>query len=197
MTVLYPLGNSSYKVPFIIGVVFLLLILTGCSSNPERNAGASKVASVTQIKALFNEAIKSIDAKQYEKGILLFKRVIEKSDGNAVPYINLALVYRDLGSYELAEEYLLEALKISPDNPVAQNEYAQVLRKMGKFPEARQIYEKALLKYPRFSIAHKNLGILCDMYLRDYKCALKHYEIYSGMTPQDKNVKIWISDLKR
>ncbi|MDX8386712.1 MAG: tetratricopeptide repeat protein [Gallionella sp.] len=199
MKFLYLWVNSSYKVLFHAGMVLLLLInFTACSSNPTNSGISSKnTASEAQAKKLFIDAMVAIKAKQYEKGILLFQRVIEKSDGNAIPYINLALVYKKLESYELAENYFLQGLRISPENPVAQHEYAQILRKMGRFPEARQLYEKALVSYPRFAIAHKNLGILCDLYLRDFECALKHYEIYSNMTPLDKAVKIWISDLQR
>jgi len=198
LKVLYPWINFSFKVPFYAGMVLLLLTLTACSSNPaNKGEGKNSKASGKQAKTLFVEAMAAIKAKRYEKGILLYQRVIEKSDGNAVPYINLALVYKEMGNYELAEDYLLKAMRISPDNPIAQNEYAQILRKMGRFPEARKVYEKVLVKYPRFAIAHKNLGILCDMYIRDYECALKHYEAYSKITPDDKSVKIWISDLKR
>jgi len=179
-------------------LLLLVISLTACSGNPPKpiKVRESK-ASGAEVNKLFIEAMAAIKAERYEKGILYLQRVTEKSVDNAIPYINLALVYKKLENYKLAENYFLQGLRISPQNPIAQHEYAQVLRNMGRFPEARQAYEKVLLKHPKFAIAHKNLGILCDLYLRDYECALKHYEIYSDMTPEDKSVKIWISEVKR
>ncbi|NIQ12143.1 MAG: hypothetical protein GWO23_22000, partial [Gammaproteobacteria bacterium] len=41
-----------------------------------------------------------------------------------------------------------------------------------------------------------NLGILCDLYLNDLECALEHYEIYNGALPENKQVELWIVDLR-
>jgi tetratricopeptide (TPR) repeat protein len=139
----------------------------------------------------------SIKSAEYDKAIKLFNKVIAQSPDNPVPYINLALVYEKMQNLALAEENLKLAIKLDPENPVASNEYALLYRKSGRFTEARQIYEKILGKHPDFIMAHKNLGILCDLYMKDYKCALKEYVIYSGLMPDDGNVKVWIADMQK
>ncbi len=45
---------------------------------------------------------------------------------------------------------------------------------------------------------HHNLGVLCDLYLRDLDCALAHYRRYQTLTEEnDRRVALWIADLSR
>jgi tetratricopeptide (TPR) repeat protein len=79
---------------------------------------------------------------------------------------------------------------------IERNEYGLLCRKTGRFAEARAIYEKAIARFPEYYPLHRNLGILCDLYLNDPACAFEHYEIYSNARPEDAQVKLWIEDLR-
>lgn len=149
------------------------------------------------IRADFDAAMERLRAEEYEKGIELLDKVIKRSPNTTAPYINIALAYKKINKSELAEENLKKALRLSPDHPVANNEYGQLCRKAGRFPEARQAYERTLEKYPEFHPARKNLGILCDLYLKDWECALKNYQVYNQAVSDDKTVGIWIADLQK
>jgi tetratricopeptide (TPR) repeat protein len=69
-------------------------------------------------------------------------------------------------------------------------------RKTGRIAEARAIYEKAIARFPGYYPLHKNLGILCDLYLNDPACALEQYGIYSKAMPEDAQVILWIADVR-
>lgn len=186
----------------ILMLLLVLLFLNGCTipvknniQHKQRVANNHLPASVVAL-ADFDEAMSRVKTEEYEKAILLLNKVIKESPNNAVPYINLALVYKKTDKLKQAEESIKLALVAEPENPVANNEYALIYRKTGRFSDARKVYENILDIYPYFNIAHKNLGILCDLYLKDYECALKHYGVYSDAMQEDKTIKIWIADVQ-
>lgn len=144
----------------------------------------------------FNSGVTMLKDKDYEQAIELFQKVIEKSPGVTAPYINIAIAYQGIDKPERAEEYLKTALNVFPDHPAVCNEYGLLYRKTGRFVDAKAIYEKAIAHFPEYYPVHRNLGILCDLYLNDPVCALKHYEVYSKAKPEDKQVKIWIAGLR-
>ena len=144
----------------------------------------------------FERAVAMLKDQDYGQAIDLLEKVIEQSPGVTAPYIDIAIAYQHIGKPEQAEEHLKTALRLVPEHPVASNEYGLLYRKTGRFAEARAIYEKAIARFPDYYPVHRNLGILCDLYLNDPACALEHYEIYSEAKPEDKQVKLWIADLR-
>jgi Tfp pilus assembly protein PilF len=144
----------------------------------------------------FERAIGRMHDEEYGQAVDLLEKVIEKSPRVTAPHINMAIACRRLGKLEQAEEHLKTALDLVPDHPVAGNEYGLLCREAGRFDEARTIYEKVVARFPDYYPVHRNLGILCDLYQNDLACALEHYEIYSRAMPEDKQVKLWIADLR-
>jgi tetratricopeptide (TPR) repeat protein len=144
----------------------------------------------------FDRAVAMLKGQDYGRAIDLLGKVIERSPGVTAPYIDIAIAYQRIGKPERAEEHLRTALTLFPGHPVACNEYGLLHRKNGRFAEARAIYEKAIEGFPAYYPAHRNLGILCDLYLDDTACALRHYEIYEEARPEDQQVKLWIVNVR-
>jgi tetratricopeptide (TPR) repeat protein len=144
----------------------------------------------------FELAVTMLNDQDYSQAIELLEKIIAQSPGVTAPYINAAIGYRAIGKPDLAEGHLKTALEMVPGHPVACNEYGLLYRKSGRFAEARAMYETSLTNFPNYYPVHKNLGILCDLYLNDLACALEHYEIYSQAMPEDRQVNIWITDLR-
>jgi tetratricopeptide (TPR) repeat protein len=144
----------------------------------------------------FRRAVALLDDGRYERAAEVLEKIVAQSPGVTAPYINLAIAYRHLGKPEQAEPHLKAALELVPWHPVACNEAGLLYRQTGRFAEARAIYEKTLDRFPQYYPVHRNLGILCDLYLNDLECALAHYEIYSRARPADEQVQLWIADLR-
>ncbi len=144
----------------------------------------------------FDQAVVLLHEDSYEQAIELLENVVEVSPGVSAPYINLAIAYRKVGKPELAEENLKVALNLISGHPVASNEYGLLLRKTGRFEEAKTIYEQSLMIFPDYLPVRRNLGIMCDLYMNNQQCALTQYEFYSEANPEDKQAKMWVSELR-
>ena len=73
-----------------------------------------------------------------------------------------------------------------------------LLREQGKFDEAEAAYRRALATDPSYALAHYNLGVLLDLYLRRPAEALEHYEAYqASLAEPNETVGRWIIDLRR
>ena len=151
----------------------------------------------TDLAEKFNQAVKFINKKQYDAAIELLVEVTGKTDKHSAPYINLAMAYSETGKIQDAEDTLLKAIKINPAHPVTNNELGLVYRKTGRFAEAQNTYESVIKNYPQFLPVRKNLGILCDLFMNDLVCAIEQYEAYLKVRPNEKEIKIWLTDLKR
>lgn len=190
-------------------LVFVLLIFaTGCATNSgvqstDKSQEIQENINITEnynvddeIRDEFDKAVALMKEGKYDEAIMLLRAVTGKVGKLSGPFINLAIAYSRTDQLDKAEENLLKALKLNKSHPVANNELALIYRRTGRFKEARKIYENILQQYPNFLPARKNFGILCDLYLRDLDCALQQYEAYLEILPDDKNVKIWVADLK-
>lgn len=183
-----------------LAVLCLASLLASCASTPSQDGKVSDYSSVSvsgSVNRDFERSVEYLREENYAAAIELLHSVIEREKRLPAPYINLGIAYYKSGDEKNAEEAFLNALKLDPQHPVATNELAVLYRKQGRFAEAKKIYTEALVKNPQYLPLIKNLGILCDLYLQDLQCALAQFQQYLALEPEDKDVTIWVADLKR
>jgi Flp pilus assembly protein TadD len=166
-----------------------------------QDASGFTISEPTRVSAAlrgdFEAANEALAAGDLDRAIALLEPL---STGPAVPTavsINLGLAYARKGDLAKAETALTNALARSPRHPVAGNELALVLRRSGRFDEARRRLEAVLEAHPDFLPARKNLGIVCDLYLADRDCAVAQYERYHAAVPGDEKIGLWLAALQQ
>ena len=186
------------------------LVLHGCAPAPVKQAETEKpeiqekaeIVDVSpELVNRFNKAVQLMqgeaDEASMRQAIELLKSVIAEEKRLPAPYINLAMAYSRTGDRKQAEANLISALKLEIGHPVANNELGLLYRKAGRFKAARVAYQNAIREHPDYLPARKNLGVLCDIYMHDYECALEQFQAYLERRPDDKTVTIWVADVKR
>ncbi|WP_295800869.1 tetratricopeptide repeat protein [uncultured Microbulbifer sp.] len=125
-------------------------------------------------------------------------QVVEQWPQLSGAWLNLAKVQLKLEKAEQAESSLQQAVAANEDNVFAWNTLGVLLRDQGRFEEAQGAYENALQRWPDFVAAHRNLGILFDLYLHEPEQALQHYRAAQALqTEEDRVLAGWIVDLER
>lgn len=140
-------------------------------------------------------AMRSGDDAGAEK---LFLQLTKDFPTYSGPYTNLGIIYFRTGKIDKAEPAFVYSLELNPNNAVSLNYLGIINRNKGQFKEAYAFYDKALQIDPDYAYAHRNFGILLELYMGKLSEALDHYKRYQELTKEeDQEVKKWIADLGR
>ncbi len=163
-----------------------------------REGAAAPPPVTSDVKKDYGRALKLMKKERYAQAEPLLQGITRRAPHLAGPYTNLGIIYANTDRAEQAEEAFLKAIELKPDSAPAYNQLGILYREAGRFQEARDAYEKALAIDPGYAYAHLNLGITFDLYLQQPRLALQHYEDYQRLQKrEDKQVRLWIIDLKR
>jgi Flp pilus assembly protein TadD len=173
----------------------------GASTGEAVPAGAGSTAPPVEVPARaaaeFARAVELMRAGNAGEAALEFEQLAAGYPQLAGPHVNLGILHRKAGRLDAAVEALRAAVQRNPGNAIAWNELGVTLRMRGEFAEAAAAYERAIAIDPALAAAHRNLGVLRDLYLGDAPGALDAFEKYRSLTGEDRQVTGWIAELRQ
>jgi len=181
-------------------LLLVLFVLAGCAGNrpaAEQDGGAGEREIAPQVQTQFEQATAILAAGDLVEAEFRFEEFVLQYPGYPGAHTNLAIIHAANGDDEAAEQSINDALQIDPAFAPALNQRGMLLRRRGEFQEAAAAYEQAIDADPAYALAHYNLGVLNELYLRRLDTALAHFEVYQSVTGDDPQVEKWIVDLKR
>jgi Tfp pilus assembly protein PilF len=100
-----------------------------------------------------------------------------------MPFINSSVLYSYIGNPDKAEENLIKALKIDPDNEAASLNLGLLLAEQGKLQEAEKALLTALNANPEQAVAAYNLSVIVSQ--RSMDDAVKFAKIAAEARPEE------------
>jgi tetratricopeptide (TPR) repeat protein len=156
--------------------------------------GATAPSSAAQ--ADYDRAAQLAAANKATEAELSLQQFELQFPGFAAPAVGLGLLERREGKLSDSEAALRRATVLAPADAMAWSELGVTLRQEGKFSDARAAYGQALSADDSYAPAHRNLGVLLDLYLGDPAAALPEFERYKTLSGEDKPVSGWIAELR-
>ncbi|MHC4557235.1 MAG: tetratricopeptide repeat protein [Planctomycetota bacterium] len=100
----------------------------------------------------------------------------------AETYSNAGQLYRKKGDLQKAEELLVRAITLSPQNTEYLMKLASLFQRRNRLPDALQMYEKVRKMDPDNMINHMNIGVL-SMQLKKFTDAEKAFQTAITLAP--------------
>ncbi|MEJ2611152.1 MAG: tetratricopeptide repeat protein [Candidatus Thiodiazotropha sp.] len=186
-----------------LSCLVLTLLITGCSgmgTSSGLNIGQTQSSDKAdrQLDLDLHIAQQLVKKNKIDQAKTRLRELVDQNPNQAAPLINLGIIQLNENEAEAAEKLFNAALKIDSKNIPARNQLAISLRMQGRFSEAEQAYKEVIRHAPDYSFAHRNLGILYDLYLAKPDLALIQYQKYQALSGEnDQEIAGWISDLQR
>ena len=123
----------------------------------------------------FFKALKGKAIEDFEAAILDFEKCTEINPKSPQPFYELAIMYSEKGSYEIALEKIKEAIKIEPNNKWYELLYAEIFFAKQDFANAAKQYKKLIKLEPLNEELYFKLSE-SYLYTNQFKKAVRAYD---------------------
>ena len=162
---------SRAMITIISILIIFSILITGCAEN-------RVVANKEKARAMENMGITFVRQGKLRAGLEQLLKAAEMDPENPDLHHGIALVYRDLGEYQLSLQHFKKALALKPQFSEAQNNLGTLYLLMRKWDLAIGCFQNAVkdILYKTPEIAYNNMGYA--YYNKgEYEKAVNHYHM--------------------
>ena len=131
-----------------------------------------------------------------ERAMEFYKKAEAMEPDSPYIHFNVGALLLKSGDLERATRRLKKALPLKLSHPEVVSLYAKALLLAGDVDDALELYRGYAILNPQLAEPHKNMGIIYEIYKKDYIKALRHYKLFMALAARDvaKNNKVadWI-----
>ena len=148
------------RIMFKITGLLVLLVISGCTSNMEREGVNYKKASVANEEL----GVAYLARGQYKVAMNKLKKALEFDDDNANAHHYIAELYRRLEQNDLAKAHFKEALYLNEEDSSIKNNYGIFLCGIGSYEKGLALFNKVLADplYADKGQAYENMGLCAE-----------------------------------
>ncbi|MBS0373292.1 MAG: tetratricopeptide repeat protein [Proteobacteria bacterium] len=160
-------------------------------------AAAPPPAVPLPVAVRFQEAVAAAE-RDRDRADSEFAALSGQAPTLAGPPLNHGILLCRAQRWQEAVVALGEALARYPASAPAAAQLGVAYRQLGKFADAEQSYRRAVEADSNDARAHRNFGILLDLYLQKPAEALAQFEASQALAGgEDKQMSAWIAELKQ
>ena len=148
-------------------ILLVVLCISGCTTTVTGNTGPQQGTSDERVEAHLALSRGYLEKGDLERARGPLESALKIEPRSAEAHVLLAIVYQAQGEDDkLVEREYRTALRHAPESSQALNNYGTFLFARGRYEEAHEQLEKAIIDpaYPRRAQAYENLG-LCQLRL--------------------------------
>ncbi len=176
--------------------------LWGCGSTQIKDSAShsSQTSTLSSLSkqqlARFNSALSELKSEQPKAAEKKLKKLLSAQPDVVEIWVNLALSQYQQNKFKATQKTLNTLLQKTSDVPQAHNLLGLIAVERGSFKKAVNHYKKAIKLSPQYANAQYNMALLQDVYLQNIPLALRYYQNYSQIAPDDQQTKDWITHLQ-
>lgn len=142
----------------VLALVLVVSLPVACVTE---STGPTPAADAERVQAQLDLARGYMEENDFGQARRPLNRALEIDPRNVEAHVLLGVVNQAEGDQDLAEANFRSALRVSPDDPQALNNYASFLYGQGRYDEAVKPLRRLVQNpsYPARSQAYENLGI--------------------------------------
>ncbi len=198
-------GKTEFISDYIVSILHAVTVApepvpaTGAASTGAATAAVPAPPPVDPaIELPLQAAGKLVAEERFDDAAAVWTELSARAPALAAPAYNLGLLAMRRGQWPQALEQLEAAQARAGGHAGVLDALGISYRNLGRFRDAEAAYRASLAAAPDRAAAHRNIGVLLDLYLQQPAEALPHFERYLALTgASDKQVSGWIAELKQ